>query len=183
MTIIIIIDIIITSLLSSAATREQQPPTGTYPVKIPWCGIWSHLSITMFYHILPCLAMFSHVLPCFTIFYHVWPCLELMRKDWENEDDHVSDQNDICWGLDCNIQGYSSGLVRSMCSSTPCLTTVSSTMARGLRRRSSRPASKSSWWSIDVKMMWEDHDDENNGVIYCHAVEVLTSVFRSARTS
>ena len=100
----------------------------------------------MFYHILPCLAMFSHVLPCFTIFYHVWPCLELMRKDWENDDDHVSDQNDICFGLDCNIQGYSSGLVRSMYSSMPCLTTVSSTMARGSRRRSSRPASKSSWW-------------------------------------
>ena len=121
--------------------------------------------------------MFYHVLPCFTMFYHVWPCLKLMRKDWENDDDHVSDHNDICWGLDCNIQGYSSGLVRSMYSSMPCLTTVSSTMARGLRRRSSRPASKSSWWSIDVKMMWEDHDDENNGVIYCHAAEVLTSVF------
>ena len=105
-----------------------------------------YLITFVYHHVLPYFTMFSHVLPCFTIFYHVWPCLELMRKDWENDDDHVIDQNDICWGLDCNIQGYSSGLVRSTCSSTPCLTTVSSTMARGSRRRSSRTASKSSWW-------------------------------------
>ena len=33
--------------------------------------------ITIYSHVLPCIAMYSHVLPCITMYYHVLPCIAM----------------------------------------------------------------------------------------------------------